>query len=262
MYKTYSTIKLKKKKQVAWITLNRPNKLNSINITLLDELSEAVDTIENDNSVRCVLITGEGKKAFSAGADITILNKLTQKTAAKFSRKGQQIFSKLEASSKPIIAVINGYALGGGLELALACDFRLASNNAIFGLPEIKLGIIPGWGGTQRLQWIIGAAAAKRMILLGDRVNAEKALKIGLTDQVVLQNRLNSEAEELAKTLCEWSPEAMKQAKQIINSLPKTVLENGLKKETRLFALLFSEKETTNNLELFFGKGNKKEEDS
>jgi enoyl-CoA hydratase/carnithine racemase len=258
--KTYTTIKVKKKQQTAWITLNRPNKMNAINATLLDELSAAVGIAENDNSVRCVVITGEGDKAFSAGADITILSKLTQETAAEFSRKGQQILSKLEASSKPVIAAINGYALGGGLELALACDFKLASDNAIFGLPEMKLGIIPGWGGTQRLPWTVGAAAAKRMILLGDTVNAKEAQKMGLVDVVVPQNRLNSEADELAQKLCGWSPVALKHAKFAVNSVTKAVLESGLKKETSLFALLFSEKETKNRLQSFLGQGNKKEE--
>lgn len=261
MSKTYTTIRLKKQQQTAWITLNRPNKMNAINATLLDELSEALDTTEQDDSLRCVIITGEGAKAFSAGADITTLQTLTQETAAEFSRRGQQILSKMETSSKPVVAAINGYALGGGLELALACDFRLASDNAILGLPEMKLGIIPGWGGTQRLPLTVGVAAAKRMILLGDSVKAEEALKMGLVDKVVPQNMLEAEAEELAQKLCGWSSAALKQAKVAINSVTKSFLESGLKKETSLFALLFSEKETRNRLQLFLGQGSKKEGD-
>ena len=135
MSKHYKTIGLKKKQNTSWITLNRPNKLNAINATMLEELSEALDTIESDTNVRCVIITGEGEKAFSTGADITELQKLTPETASEFSRKGQQVFSKIEALSKPVVAAINGYALGGGLELALACDFRLSSNQAELGFP-------------------------------------------------------------------------------------------------------------------------------
>jgi enoyl-CoA hydratase/carnithine racemase len=161
--KPYKTIKLTKKQTTTWITLNRPNKLNAINATMLKELSEALDTIEKDADCRCVIITGEGERAFSTGADIIELQKLTQKTASEFSRKGQQVFNKVEALPKPVVAAINGYALGGGLELALTCDFRLASNQAELGFPEMKLGIIPGWGGTQRLPWIVGAAEAKRL---------------------------------------------------------------------------------------------------
>jgi enoyl-CoA hydratase/carnithine racemase len=160
-----------------------------------------------------------------------------------------------------VVAAINGYALGGGLELALACDFRLASDNATLGLPEMKLGIIPGWGGTQRLPWTIGISTAKRMILLGDSVNATEALKTGLVDKVVPQNQLKAEAEKLAQRLCEWSPAALKQAKAAVNSVTKTFLESGLRKETDLFALLFSEEETNKRIHSFLDQGNKKEGD-
>ena len=244
MSKIYTTIKVKKEQQTAWITLNRPDKMNAINATLLNDLSNALETTEKDNNIRCIIITGEGKKAFSAGADITTLRKLTQETAAGFSRKGQEILSTMEALSKPIVAAINGYALGGGLELALACDFRLASDNAVLGLPEVKLDIIPGWGGTQRLPLVIGVAEAKRMIFCGNSVKAEEALKIGLVYKVVPQNRLKTEVKELAQKLCAWSPSAIKQAKQAVNFVTKSFLESGLRKETDLFAMLFSEEET------------------
>ncbi len=262
MSKTYTTIKLKKEQQTAWITLNRPQKMNAINAIMRHELSEAMDKIERDNSVRCVIITGEGDKAFSAGADITEFQKLTPETAAEFSRKGQQVFSKIEALSKPVVAAINGYALGGGLEVALACDFRLASDNATLGFPEMKLGIIPGWGGTQRLPLTVGVATAKRLILLGDNVNAKEALKMRLVDKVVPKNRLKTEAEELAQSLCAWQPVVLRQAKAAVNSVTKSFLESGLKKETDLFALLFSEEETKKRIQSFLGQGNKKEEDS
>jgi len=257
----YETIKTKKEQTTTWITLNRPDKLNAINATMLQELSEALDTTEKDTNVRCVIITGEGEKAFSAGADITELQKLTQETAAEFSRKGQQVFSQVETLSKPVVAAINGYTLGGGLELALACDFRLASDHAELGFPEMKLGIIPGWGGTQRLAWTVGVAEAKRLIMLGDRVKAEEALKMGLVDKVVSMGKLEAEAEALAQRLCEGSPAALKYAKRAINSVTKSLLESGLKKETDFFAQIFSTKETKEKIDSFISQRNKKEGD-
>jgi enoyl-CoA hydratase/carnithine racemase len=257
----YTTIKLRKEQTTAWITLDRPDKLNAINATMLQELSEALDTTEKDANVRCIIITGEGKKAFSAGADITELHKLTQETAAEFSRKGQQAFTKIETMSKPVVAAINGYALGGGLELALACDFRIASDHAKLGFPEMKLGIIPGWGGTQRLAWTVGVAEAKRLVMLGDNVKAEEALKMGLVDKVVPQKELKAEAEALAQRLCEYQPAALKCAKQAINSVTQSLLESGLTKETNLFAQFFSKKETREKIESFLSQGNKKEGD-
>ncbi len=261
MSKSYKTIKLKKNQTTTWITLNRPHKLNAINATMLEELSEALDTIEKDANARCVIITGEGERAFSTGADITELQKLTPETASEYSRKGQQVFSKVEALSKPVVAAINGYALGGGLELALACDFRLASDHAELGFPEMKLGIIPGWGGTQRLPWTVGAAEAKRLIMVGDRVKADEALRIGLVDKVVPQNRLEAEAEALAQRLGEYPQKALKGAKQAINFRTQVPLEAGLKKETDLFALLFSTTEAKERMEAFLSKRNKKEGD-
>lgn len=260
MSRHYKTIKIKKEQTIKWITLERPHKLNAINATMLQELSEALTNIEKDTNIRCVIITGEGKTAFSAGADITELHRLTQETAAKFSRRGQKVFTKIQTLSKPVVAAINGYALGGGLELALACDFRLASDHSKLGFPEIKLGIIPGWGGTQNLTWNIGVAEAKRLIMFGDMVNAEKALKMGLVDKVVPQKELEDEAEKLAKRLCEYPPAAIKYAKRSMNLLKIRLLESGLKKETDFFALLFLKKETKGKMELFLSQRNKKRE--
>ena len=261
MSRPYETIKTKKEQTTTWITLDRPDKLNAINATMLQELSEALDTTEKDTNIRCVIITGEGEKAFSAGADITELQKLTQETAAEFSRKGQQVFSQVETLSKPVVAAINGYVLGGGLELALACDFRLASDHAELGFPEMKLGIIPGWGGTQRLVWTVGVAEAKRLIMLGDRVKAEEALNMGLVDKVVSMGKLEAEAEALAQRLCEYPPAALKQAKRAIKSVTQRSLESGLKKETDFFAQLFSTKETKEKIDSFISQRNRKEGD-
>jgi enoyl-CoA hydratase/carnithine racemase len=251
MSKGYRTIKLKKKQHTAWITLDRPDKLNAINNVMLQELSEVIDNLEEDANVRCVVFTGEGEKAFSAGADLTELQKLTPEMATEVSVKGQQVFSKLEEMSKPVVAAINGYALGGGLELALACDFRLASNNAEFGCPETKLGFIPAWGATQRLPLAVGLSYAKWLIMLGDRIQADEAYKIGLVDKVVPLERLETEAEELAQRLCGYSPAALKYAKRAVNSVTESLLRSGLKNETDFFAQLFSTKEARRTIEDF-----------
>jgi enoyl-CoA hydratase/carnithine racemase len=253
------TIKVKQKQSTTWITLNRPNKLNAMNATMLNELSEALDTTEKNSETRCVIITGEGERAFSAGADINELQKLTPQTAREFSRKGQQTFSKVEALSKPVVAAINGYALGGGLELALACDFRIGSHHAKLGFPEIKLGIIPGWGGTQRLAWAVGAAEAKRLIMLGDMVKAEEAARLGLVNKIVPQKKLEAESEVLAQRLSRCLSTALKNVKYAINPITQSYLEPGLEKETDLFAQLFSQRETKERLQAFLSKRNKKE---
>jgi enoyl-CoA hydratase/carnithine racemase len=253
----YRTIKLKQKQKTTWIILNRPDKLNAINNTMLQELTKALKTTENDPNTRCIIIIGEGKKAFSTGADITELQKLTPKTAHKFSQKGQRGFNKIETLSKPVVAAINGYALGGGLELALACDFRIASENATLGFPEMKLGIIPGWGGTQRLPRTVGTAEAKRMIMLGDLIKTDEALKMGLVDNVVPQNKLKDEAESMAQRLNESLPTALKHAKQAINSSTQSSFKKGLTNETNLFAKLFSTQETKERIEAFSSKETK-----
>jgi enoyl-CoA hydratase/carnithine racemase len=254
----YKTITLKQKQTTTWITLNRPDKLNAINNTMLQELTQALKTTENEPNTRCIIVTGEGKKAFSTGADITELQKLTRQTAKKFSQKGQQAFNKIEAHSKPVVAAINGYALGGGLELALACDFRLASENATLGFPEMKLGIIPGWGGTQRLPRAIGTAEAKRLIMLGDMAKADEALRMGLVDMVVPHSKLEAEAETMTKRLSKGLSTAIKHAKQAINFATQGSLEEGLKKETNLFAQLVSTEETKKRIEAFLSNRNKK----
>ena len=167
-------------------------------------------------------------------------SKATPVTATEFSRIGQKLFLKIEALSKPVIAAINGYALGGGLELALACDFRIASEHAELGSPEINLGIIPGWGATQRLVRIVGLPLAKRLVMLGDRVKADEALKIGLVDKVVPYDQLKDETRALSQKICDGPPIALKYAKQAINFGSQVPLEVGLRIEAGLMGLLFS----------------------
>ena len=252
------TIKIKKKQKTAFITLDRPDKLNAINLVMLQELSEVIDSLEADLNIKCIVITGEGERAFSAGADLNELQKLTPETAADFSVKGQQVFSRIEKLSKPVVAAINGYALGGGLELALACDFRVASSNSQFGFPEIKMGFIPAWSGTQRLPLIVGVAKAKRLIILGNNVKAEEALKIGLVDELISATELKTEAEELAQKLCDLSPTALKYSKRTIAFGTMASFDFGLEKEKESFIQLFSLIETKKKIADFVSRRNKK----
>jgi enoyl-CoA hydratase/carnithine racemase len=249
-------IQLNKDKGLSWIVLNNPKKLNAINTNMLDDLSEAIDYLEQENKVRCILIKGQGNKAFSSGADLKELRILTKKTAAEFSNKGKKVFSKLEELSKPVIATINGYALGGGLELALACDIRLAADTAQLGFPEMNLGFIPGWGGTQRLPLIIGTPNAKRLIMFGDLITAKEASKIGLVDNILSLNNLEIEAEKLAKRIASYPLVGLKEVKETVNySLKK--FRGGLKKETEAFVRLISIKETKTKLRDFEIRKNK-----
>ena len=246
--KRYRTILVKKNQKVAWIILNRPEKLNAINVIMLKELSEATEILEKEANIGCIIIKGVGERSFSSGADLTELLGLTQKTAAKFSTRGQQVFSKLEKISKPVVAAIGGYALGGGLELALACDLRIATDDSELGCPETKMGLIPAWGGTQRLPLAVGLSNSKRLIMFGDRVKANEALEMGLVDRVVPRNNLEAEVEKLALKLVESSGVTLKHVKQSLNSVTK-VSSDGLKRETAFFVRLLSLDKTKRRLE-------------
>src|SRR4030043_1224926 len=194
MSKAYETVKIEREASTLWIILNRPHRLNSFNDVLIEELADALDTAEKDPSIKCVIISGDGDRAFSAGADVTMFPKATPVKAEEFSRAGQKTFGKVEEMSKPVIAAINGYALGGGLELAMACDFRVAAEHAELGNPEIQLGLIPGWGGTQRLWGLNGLTRAKEMIMTpGTKIKAHEAPKNGLVNQGVPHAELREE---------------------------------------------------------------------
>ncbi|MDZ7715895.1 MAG: enoyl-CoA hydratase-related protein [Balneolaceae bacterium] len=196
MSHSFKTITFKTDKQgITTITVNRPDKLNALNDEVLNELAEAFKQVHINEDIKAVVITGAGEKAFVAGADIKELSNLDQRSGRMASQKGQQIFQSIEDTRKPVIAVVNGYALGGGSELAMACHMRIATPNARFGLPEVGLGLIPGYGGTQRLTHIVGRARALEMILTGNQISAEKALEMGLVNAVA------EEAEEAANEL-------------------------------------------------------------
>jgi enoyl-CoA hydratase/3-hydroxyacyl-CoA dehydrogenase len=252
--KTYETIKVEREENTLWIVLNRSHRMNAFNDVLIEELGDMLDTAEKDPSVKCVVITGDGDRAFSAGADVTMFPKATPVKAEEFSRAGQKIFGKIEEMSKPVIAAINGFALGGGLELALTCDFRVAAEHAELGSPEINLGLIPGWGGTQRLVRLVGLSRAKELVLMGTRLKAEEALKIGLLNKVVHYGKLKDEVREMAKKLSEGPPIAMKYAKNSLNFGAQVPLDAGLRLEATLMALTFSTEDLKEGLEAFMSK--------
>jgi len=243
-----------RKDNIAWIKLNRPEKLNALTIEMLEEISSILDEIEKDIEIRCVIITGLGEKSFCSGADISIFSSLNPIKAEEFARKGQKIFSKIENSSKIFIAAINGYCLGGGLELAIACDFRIASENAEFGSPEINLGFIPGWCGTQRLTRIVGINNAKKMIMLGERIKAEEALRIGLVDKVVPIEKLHEEAILLSKKLIEKPINSLKYAKRLINISTQIPINIGELIEAEAFGILKSTEDTNERISAFLSK--------
>lgn len=252
--KGFETIITEKEDGIEWITLNRPHRMNAFNLEMIDELSTAIDEAEADEDVRCVVIKSAGDRAFSTGADLTVFTDMTPISALDFSESGQRVMDKIEASSKPYIAAIHGFCLGGGLELALACDFRIADESAELGNPEIRLGIIPGWSGTQRLSKVIGLARAKELIMLGDRMPADEALRIGLVNRVVPVEKLLEEAKDLARRMVEGPPIALKLAKHAINVGAQFPLEVGLKVEAQAFGILASAEDTIEGISAFFEK--------
>ncbi len=219
---------------IATVTINRPKKLNALNSKVLDEIEKVFDNLRRDNSVSAIIMTGAGEKAFVAGADIKELRELNKGTGEKNSRKGQQIFQKIEDSRKPVVAAVNGYALGGGAELAMACHLRIAGGNAVFGLPEVGLGLIPGYGGTQRLSRLVGRAKALEMILTGKQIDAEQAQQIGLVNVVAEENSLE-EARKLVQQMLSKGPLAIQKAIEAVLSSDKS---EGYRTEAKLFGEL------------------------
>lgn len=223
-------------KGIAQLTINRPDKMNALNSVTLDEIKLALNNIKNDDKVLVVIITGAGEKAFVAGADIRELSNYDIKTGKAFAQKGQSIFNLLENLGKPVIAAVNGFALGGGCELALSSHIRIASENAKFGQPEVNLGIIPGYGGTQRLPRIVNYSRAAEYILTGDLIDASDAYRIGLVSNVYPQELLIEKAYEIANKIIGKGQVAVKLALQSILNTTQMNLEDGLNKEAELFA--------------------------
>lgn len=222
---------------VATVTINRPDKLNALNATLLSDLDAAMRRLADDRSVRAIILTGEGR-AFVAGADIGELADEQRDGLVASALHGQAIFSAIERTRKPVVAAVNGYALGGGCELALACHVRIASTKAKFGLPEVKLGLMPGYGGTQRLPRLVGRGAALRLILSGETIDATEAHRIGLVDLLAEPDALMTVAHALADTIATNGPVAMARAIEAVDAGLDLPLGEGLRSEARLFGSL------------------------
>ncbi|RLG59415.1 3-hydroxyacyl-CoA dehydrogenase, partial [Candidatus Geothermarchaeota archaeon] len=238
---------------IAWIVLNRPAKLNALTIDLLKELGNTLDELEEDDKIRVVVLTGAGK-AFSAGADVTAFVGITPFKAAIFSRRFQEVTNKIEYYTKPVIVMINGYALGGGMELAMSGDFRFASEIAMLGQPEINLGIIPGAAGTQRMPRLIGRSKAKELIYTGDMIPADEALKIGLVDRVYPPEKLEDEVRKFALKLAEKPPLALLAAKYAIQFGIEGDIWRGEAVESALFGLTFSTEDFIEGVTAFMEK--------
>jgi enoyl-CoA hydratase / 3-hydroxyacyl-CoA dehydrogenase len=250
----YETLIVEHDGPCAKVTLNRPHRLNTISPEMVGELSKVFAKLEEDKETRCVILTGAGDRAFSAGADVTAFTGITPSTAVEASLRGHEVTSQIERLSKPVIAAINGYAFGGGLELALACDFRIASENAELGQTEINLGLIPGWGGTQRLGRLVGFGRAKELIMTGARLKAEDALRIGLVNRVVPPDKLNEETSSMAKKFAEGPPIALKLAKYMLNFGTQAPLDVALKMESEAFGLILSTKDVMEGVSAFVSK--------
>lgn len=236
---------------VAIVTINRPGALNCLNRQVIEELFETVERLEGDPSSKVVVITGAGQKAFVAGADIGEMYPMDVMQARAFSRRGNELMLRIENMPKPTIAAVNGYALGGGLELALACDLRVAADTAQFGLPEVGLGIFPGFGGTQRLPRLIGKAKAKELIFTGERISAQKALEIGLVNMVVPAAELMDAVMDLARKIMAKSMVAIALGKQAINKGLDTDLATGCALESEIWCQCFATRDQKEGMAAF-----------
>ncbi|MFN8625686.1 MAG: enoyl-CoA hydratase-related protein [Candidatus Binatia bacterium] len=239
---------------VSTVTVNRSQALNALDPATLDELMHCCEGLRLNADVRCVILTGAGTKAFVAGADIAAMVAMSALEGRAFARHGQQIMQALEELPIPVIAAVNGFALGGGMELALACDLIVASQTAKFGQPEINLGIIPGFGGTQRLARRIGVAAARLLIYSGDMVDADEALRLGVVNRVVAAADLMSEVHRLAAVLAAKAPVAIRQAKAAINLGPDVALRDGCRYEAEAFAVAFGSADRIEGMRAFLEK--------
>jgi len=233
----YDNLLFEVREKVARITFNRPNVLNALNRKTMDELGDCLNTVRADDEIRVLILTGAGEKAFIAGADINELSQQTPVNGREFTLYGQEIIHRLETLGKPAIAAINGFALGGGCELALACTLRIASRNAKLGQPEVKLGLVPGYGGTQRLPRLCGKGVAHELILTGEMISAEEALRVGLVNRVVDSAELLATAEAIAKKIIANAPLAVKYAMEAVAHGMEMPQEEGLYLEATLFGL-------------------------
>jgi 3-hydroxypropionyl-coenzyme A dehydratase len=280
-------IQLEPRGEIAIVKINRPEALNAVNIDVITELSRTIDIVGIDDGIKAVIITGAGEKSFCAGADIAYMVNIDPVKAEKYASSAQAVLNKIEKLEKPVIAAVNGFALGGGCELALVCDIRIASNNAKIGQPEVTIGIPPGWGGTQRLVRIVGPAKAKELIFTGKMVTAEEALQIGLVNKVIslgpdeklisnsikngkpdekekgkeeskiLNRKLMEESVALANEITKNSFTAVKVSKMLINKAMDADIDTGLRLEIYGWALCFAHEDRQKMMSAFLNKGKK-----
>jgi enoyl-CoA hydratase len=237
--------------RIATITINRPKSLNALNRATMQELSDALEEIAGGKDVGVVLLTGAGEKAFVAGADVSEMREFTPLKVLEFSRFGHGVLGNIERLPQPVIGVINGFALGGGCELAMACDILVASDNAKFAQPEVNLGIVPGWGGTQRLPRLVGRNIAKEIVLTGEMISAQRAYEIGLVNRVVPQAGLMKTAREIARKILEKAPVAVSTAKSVMNRGIDLDLESACALEANAFAIMFSTEDGAEGMSAF-----------
>ncbi len=250
----YENIRTETRDGILYVTIDRPKVLNALNAQTVGEIGRAFSEARDDDAVRCVIVTGSGEKAFVAGADINELATMSPISGKATSEKGQSVFLQIERFPKPVIAAINGFALGGGCELALACHIRIASEKAQIGLPEVTLGIIPGYGGTQRMARLLGKGKAFELVCTGDRISAADAEKIGLVNKVVPADQLMSAAEEMAKKIASRSPMAVRAAIEAINSGSDMPFAEGQTLEATLFGLLCATEDMKEGMKAFIEK--------
>jgi enoyl-CoA hydratase len=235
----YSTLLANLENGIYTIIINRPDKLNALNKTVLNEIGQAMQTIYDDRNIKAAIITGQGAKAFVAGADISEFLEVKDEEGAGLAKKGQQIFFKIENCPKPVVAAVNGFALGGGCELAMACHFRLASDNAKFGQPEVNLGLIPGYGGTQRLTMLVGKGKAMELMMSGNIIDANEAKNIGLVNYVTTPENLLERTKEILNVILTKSPNAVSKVIAAVNNF-YSFDKNGFDEEIKLFGEVFA----------------------
>ena len=250
----YETLRVHRDSSACVLTISRPKALNALNRQVIEDLSRFLEEITTDKDVRVLILTGDGEKSFVAGADISEFQELDEAGALALSEKGHEIMQRLEALSIPVIAAVNGFALGGGLELALACDFIFASENASFGLPEVSLGLIPGYGGTLRLPRVVGLPLAKELIFTGRRIKAEEALRCGLVNRVVPLAQLMATCLEVAHEISSRAPLAVAAAKRSAQRGYSLKLDEGAAVEAHQFARVFSSQDRREGVRAFLEK--------
>ncbi len=249
----YDTIATKDENGILTIIINRPDKLNALNKKVLQELDAVMQEVYYDENIKAAIITGEGEKAFVAGADISEFIEVTDDRGSELARRGQDIFFRIENCPKPIIAAVNGFALGGGCELAMACHFRLASDNAKFGQPEVNLGIIPGYGGTQRLPMLVGKGKAMELIMTGNMIDANEAKTLGLVNYVTSPDNLLQKAKEILTVILTKSPVAIAKVIDAVNACFDSK-KNGFEEEVKLFGEVFTSADKKEGTQAFVEK--------